>query len=164
MTLQNKFWQQSYSVLTRPARYGWSKNLARNEEGQSLVETSLSILILMGFVFSLAQICLAFYTYEYISEMAREGARYAAMHGPTCQTSAGASCTIAAADIKTYVAGIGLPNLGGGTMVVTPSYPNGELVGQPVVVNITYSFPYHVPWMPYKALSMSSTSEVYIIQ
>ena len=63
----------------------------RDEQGQSLVEFAITFSILIGFVFGFIEVCLMFYTYCMISECAREGTRYAAVHGTTCQTAALAS-------------------------------------------------------------------------
>jgi Flp pilus assembly protein TadG len=150
----------------RPARDGGKRSFLHGEEGVELVELALAAPILFGFVFGLMQVCLAFYTYEYISELAREGARYAAVHGPSCETSAGVSCAATAASVNSYVAGIADFNLGGGALVVNTTYPGigGELVNNPVVVSITYTYPYKIPMVTSKTLTMSSTSQMTIIQ
>jgi Flp pilus assembly protein TadG len=138
----------------------------RGEEGSELVELAVSLPILFGFVLGLMQICLAFYTHEYISELAREGTRYAIVHGPSCETSAGASCAVTASAVNAYVSGLGWPNLGGGTLTVSTTYPGpgGDVVGQPVQVTVTYTFPYKIPFVTSQNLSMSSKSVMYIIQ
>jgi hypothetical protein len=117
------------------------------------------------------QLCMAFYMHEYISELAREGARYAIVHGPDCLTSSGTSCMVTATSgagsfpsVNAYVSQSGLPNLGGGKVTVNTTYPSGEAVNQPVKVNVTCAFPYNIPFVPVTTLSMSSTSEMYIIQ
>jgi len=137
-----------------------------DEEGAELVEVALTTPILFAFVFGLLQVCLAFYTYEDISELAREGSRYAAFHGPACVTSAGASCTATAAQINTYVQGLDTSDVGGGTIVVNTTFPGtgGELVNNPVKVTITYTFPYHIPFVSSKSLTMTSTSQMTIVQ
>jgi Flp pilus assembly protein TadG len=145
--------------------------LARCQSGQSLVELALVLPIMLTFVFGLMEICLAFYTHAYISELSREGTRYAIFHGSTCETSAGASCAASttasdATSVVAYVKGIGLPNLGGGTLNPVVNYldSNSEAPGSRVQVSITYRFPYNIPFIPASTLSMSSSSTMYIIQ
>jgi len=139
--------------------------LRRGDEGSSLVSFAMTLPILLGFTFGVMQVCLGYYSYEEISEAAREGTRYAAVRGSTCETSAGASCTVTAAEVQTYVSGLGWPNLGGGTMTVTATYPDGdEVPGHRVRVATAYVFPYKIPFMTTHALSMSSTSQMYILQ
>lgn len=155
-------------------RHGFSgcaisaKGRRRGEDGQSLVEMALILPMMLGFVLGLIVIFLAFYTHEYLSELAREGSRYAAVHGSSCETSAGVSCTVTSGQVGTYVAGIGLPNLGGGSMTannVTTTYPDlDEVPPHRVQVTVTYTFPYKIPFVTSKSLSMSSTSEMNIIQ
>jgi hypothetical protein len=111
------------------------------------------------------ELCLAFYSYDLISECAREGTRYAMVRGATCPTAASPTCEATAAQVNTYVSSISLPNLGGGTMTVDTTYPDGnESVGSRVQVKVTYAFPIQMPFVPKKALSMTSTSVMYIVQ
>jgi Flp pilus assembly protein TadG len=137
-----------------------------DESAESLVGFALSASVLFMFIFGLTTMCLAFYTYESISELAREGARYAIVHGSTCVTSTGSSCEVTAAQIQTYVQGIGLPNIGGGTMTPTASFPDGGEApnGDRVKVTVTYAFPWQIPFATSLTINMSSTSEMYIIQ
>ncbi len=160
--------QRQSRSLGRPCRL---QTLMRGERGNALVSFALSLPILFAFIFGLMELCLGFYSHECISELAREGARYAIVHGPNCMTSSGISCTVTATTgagsfpgVNAYVSQSGLPNLGGGTITVNTTYPNGELVNQPVKVKVTCSFPFNVPFVPATTFNMSSTSEMYIIQ
>ncbi|HTW46826.1 MAG TPA: TadE/TadG family type IV pilus assembly protein [Acidobacteriaceae bacterium] len=140
--------------------------LVRDESGDSMVSFALSASVLFMFIFGLTTMCLAFYTYESISEMAREGVRYAIVHGSTCETSSGTSCEVTAAQVNSYVQGLGFPNVGGGTMTVNTTYPDGGEVpdADRVQVNISYAYPWHIPFVGSQTVDMSSTSEMYIIQ
>jgi Flp pilus assembly protein TadG len=153
------------------ARLDCGRSLSWGERGQALVEFALTLPILLTFIFGLMQICMAFYTHEYISELAREGTRYAIVHGSTCATSpGGASCTASttasdATSVASYVQGSGWPNLGGGALTPTVNYLNGdEAPGHQVQVSITYKFPYNIPFIPPSVLSMASSSTMTIIQ
>lgn len=175
MAPRNLKWPLPYAFFRQrrqhPMRRTWSKKLTWSENGQSTVEFALTMPILLAFIFGFIQICFAFYSHAYISELAREGCRYAAFHGPSCKTSAGASCevtnttgTSSYPSVQGYISEIGLPNLGGGTVSSNATYPDGELVNEPVVVVVTYTFPYHIPWIKNSTLRFSSTSEMYIVQ
>ena len=140
---------------------------ACGEEGQSLVEIALSFPVLLGFIFGLIQVCLAFYTYDMVSESARQGSRYAITHGSTCVTGTGSSCTVTAANVNSYVSGLGWPNLAGGTMAVsTVFYPSGADVAPNdyAIVNVVYTFPYKIPFVMNTSLSLTSSSEMYFLQ
>ena len=137
----------------------------RNEHGAAMVEMALSIPILMTITFGMIETSLMFYTHAAISELAREGSRYAMMHGPNCLTAPSAtSCTVSATGVQTYISGIAMPNLGGGTMTPTVNFPNGQVDGKTVVVTVTYTFPYKIPFVTHSNLSMQSVSTETIIQ
>jgi Flp pilus assembly protein TadG len=132
-----------------------------------MVEFAVSISVALTVVFVLMELCLALYTYGMISETAREATRWAIVRGSTCQTGSGASCTTTTSAITTYAKGIGLPNLGGGTLTVTPSYPdtgNCTAPGCRVKVSVAYTVPISLPFVPKNAIAMQSSSEMYILQ
>lgn len=138
----------------------------RDESAESMVSFALSSSFLFMFIFGLTTMCLAFYTYESISELAREGARYAIVHGSTCETSSGSSCEATTSQVNTYVQGLSIPNMGGGTMTVNTTFPDGGEVPNldRVQVTVSYTFPWHIPFAGSQNVSMSSTSEMYFIQ
>ena len=142
-----------------------TRNRGRSQNGESLVSFALTFPVLFGFLFGIMQVSMAYYTYQWMSETAREGARYAIVHGSTCETSGGASCTSTASAVNSYVSGTGLPNIGGGASTVITTYPDGdEAPGHRVQVSLTYVFPYKIPFMVSKNLSLTSQSVMYIVQ
>lgn len=152
------------------------RQLLRSESGESLIAFAFSTSVLLGFLLGVIEMSMAFYTYQMISECAREGTRYAIVHGSTCETSAGKSCEVTATTapsgsglqtVNSYAASLGYPNPAGGTIVATTTYPgtsNTEAPGQMVQVTVTYTYPYKIPFVTNKSLSMSSTSEMTIVQ
>lgn len=135
------------------------------EQGESLISFALTFPILIGVMFGLIQMCLAYYNYERISELAREGTRYAVFRGSTCTLSTGSSCTATAASIQNYVSGISLPAMGGASTSVVASFPDGdEAVGHRVKVVVTCTYPYKIPFLATNGITMSSTSQMYILQ
>ena len=149
----------------------------RGEHGQSIVETTLSMLILLTMLFGILQASLAVYSYHFIAESAREGARYAIVRGSAC-TSFTSACPATAAQIQSYVTGLGYPgiNTSTTTMTVTASWcaPTGSIPpacsagtnapGQIVRVAITYKFPLAVPFLSSETVAMNSTSQMVISQ
>jgi hypothetical protein len=136
-----------------------------SENGESLVTFALTLPTLLGFIFGIMQVCVAYYTYQWMSESAREGTRYAMVRGSTCETSGGSSCEVSASEVTSYVNGLGLPNIGGGIATVLTTYPDGdEAPGHRVQVTITYAFPYKIPFVMSKSLTMTSESVMRIIQ
>jgi len=144
-----------------------------SEDGMTLVEMALTLPILFTFLFCFMELSLAFYSYNMISETAREGTRYAMVHGASCPSSSNPTCEATAAEVDSYVLGIGWTNAAGGTMSVCTYYNNNacntnpsgsEAVGNPVKVTVTYVFPITMPFVPAKSLTMTSSSQMTIIQ
>jgi Flp pilus assembly protein TadG len=140
-------------------------SLAAGEDGGSMVESALVFPILLTLLFCFMETCLAFYSYEMISEAAREGTRYAMVHGASCPNATSPTCEATATQVNTYVSNLGLVNAAGGTMTVNTTYPNGaEAVGDTVQVTVSYVLPIRMPYVPTASLKFSSTSVAYIIQ
>jgi Flp pilus assembly protein TadG len=163
-------WGRGSAAANAGKKYPARGKKAR-EGGQSLVEFAITFPILMGMIFGLIEVCVLYYTYESMSEAAREGTRYAMVRGSSCVTSGNASCEASVASVKSYVSGLPWAKVYGGSVTVTPSYPtngacptNTEAPGCPVQVNVTYTFPFNVPFVPSHSISMSSTSQTTIIQ
>lgn len=141
------------------------KDDLRCQDGQAMVEFAITFSVLVTFFFAFIQICLIFYSYSMIAESAREGSRYAILHGATCVTPAQVSCTASVSGINSYISANGWANLGGGTMTPSTSFPDGnQNPGSRVLVKVQYAFPVNVPFLPSNSISMASTSEMYIVQ
>ena len=103
---------------------GWRSRL-RGESGSTLVETALSITILLVLVVGILDACLMVYSYHFISNAAREGARYAIVRGNTwaqppwgdgstavpCASYTDAGCTASAQNIDDYVKSLTFPGI-----------------------------------------------------
>jgi len=136
-----------------------------DECGESLITVAMSLTVMLAFTFGIMQVGTAYYNKERISEIAREGARYAIQHGSTCTTSAG-SCSATAAQVATYTCAIGYPTLGGGsTSCPTPTYggTGTNAPGNPITVTVSYTFPYKIPFVLNKSLTFTSSSTMYIL-
>jgi Flp pilus assembly protein TadG len=153
----------------RPAA-GQSRSGLRSERGTSTIEFALGASLLFMSVCGIMAIAFALYTYNIVSEAAREGARYAIVRGADCHF--GSPCTPATSgNIQTYVQHLGFP--GSSNMLATASWfppPGGtctpctNIPGNQVKVTVTYSFPVVIPFVPNRTLSMSNTAEMVISQ
>lgn len=148
--------------ITRSPR---TMNRGGSEEGTAMLQFALTLPVLLSFVFGFMQVCIAMSTRAMLAEIAREGTRYAMVRGATCVTSGGASCTVAASDVNSYLSNINWPNLGGGPITVKTTYPDGnENAGSRVRETVSYVFAFNVPFVWKQSLTMSSTSVMYIVQ
>jgi Flp pilus assembly protein TadG len=135
------------------------------EEGAAVIEFAMTVPILLSCFFGLVQVCLACYIHQVLTESAREGTRYAIVRGTTCVNGSGSSCTATVASVNSFVSSIGWPNVAGGTMIVNTTYPDGnEQPGSRVQVNVTYAFPFRIPFVPSSTINLSSNSVMYIVQ
>lgn len=162
----------------------------RNENGGTLVETALSLLLLFTFLFGIIELSLALYSYHFVSDAAREGTRYAIVRGSdwanpcdtgtagTGYTSAG--CSASTADIKAYVSSLNFPGIFIRTQNVCVEYfstppasasssctdgtGTTKASGNVVQVTVTYPFTFGVPGLPKFTYSLASTSQMVISQ
>lgn len=134
------------------------------EDGQSMVETALSLVLAFSVAFLLFEASMLAYTYSVINNAAREGVRYAITHGADSSSCSGPSSgcgdSTAAnviAVVKSYAA-TSFHDIS--AMTVTVTYPD-TTKAQPmslVIVKVTYTF---IPYFNFPALSstLNLTSE-----
>jgi len=146
------------------------------DDGNSMLEFALSLSLLFGLIFCFMEICLISYTHHLIAELAREGTHYASVHGASCPTTASPTCEVTYSQVNSYVKGLRIPNLGGGTMTVTTGYASSgstsftttgcESVGCSVKVTVSYVFPVVMPFVPKSNpnLALSASSVAVILQ
>ena len=110
-----------------------------------MIETVLGFMVTMTMVLGIIECCMMAYTYAALEDAAREGVRYAAIHGTDstncsgpssgCGDSAGANVV---SDVTAYASQLA-GNLGGMSVVVT--YPDGvSTATSRVQVAITYTY------------------------
>jgi Flp pilus assembly protein TadG len=121
----------------------------RSEEGSLVVETALSLLIVIPMVFWMFEMCMLTYTYSVLGDAARQGVRYAIVHGTDSGSCSGPSSGCAdssAANVKSVVttaAAYSFHDLSKMTVQVT--YP--DLASNPPSrVNVTINYTY-VPYI-----------------
>jgi Flp pilus assembly protein TadG len=159
---------------------GWTakENLPRNrmhsEDGQSILETALSAMAVLALFLGVMEMCLALYTYHFVSEAAREGTRYAMVRGSSCSGFTSA-CPAQASDVQSYVRGLGYPGVIPADMTVTTTWPTTGSSCTPsslpcnnpgnfVQVTVQYRFPLSIPFVPSSILPLTSTSKMAISQ
>lgn len=158
-----------------------------DDAGGSLVEMAISSTILFAMFFGVFEFSWASYSYHYVSDAAREGARYAIVRGSTsCVNTPNLSnCNATAAQISTYVKGISYAGINPANLTVTTTWltattstSTGSTVttwatcssgtcntpGYMVNVLVTYAFPLSIPFVPNRTISVNSTSQMVIQQ
>ena len=110
-----------------------------------LIEFALSIWTLFLLTFLIFEFCMTVYTYSVLGNAAREGVRYAIVHGSDSAACSGpgSGCTDTtgsnvSAVVKSY-ATLTFHDIGG--MTVTPSWPDGKSTPSSRVI-VSVSYPY----------------------
>ena len=155
------------------------------ERGEEMIEFAIVAVVLFTCIFAIINCSLLLYTYHFAAYAAREATRYAMVRGSTwgstsCATTATFSCNATAANVASYVQSIVPPAISSGTpLSVTTTWPGTELAGSAttcttsngnnspgcmVMVQVSYSFNYVLPFLPASALTLRSTSEVVILR
>lgn len=159
----------------------------KSDEGGTLVETAISISLILMLMFGVFDLSLGFYTFHYISDAAREGSRWAMVRGnDSCSNTPNLTdCDATGDEIAAYVKSLSYPGIDSTdymtvstTWLSTNSY-NGSTgqtwsscgttqtcraPGNQVQVTVNYAFPLNVPFWTAKTVNVSSTSSMVIAQ
>jgi Flp pilus assembly protein TadG len=137
---------------------------SRDDSGSSIVEFALASTILFMLVFGVMAICLALYSYNIVSEAAREATRYAIVRGSACTKTL--PCKATKDQIQTYVQGLGFPGINPTSLTLNADccWATDKNPGSTVQVTVNYTFPLVIPFVPSRTLTMSSTSAMLISQ
>jgi len=142
--------------------------IASDETGNMLLEFSLSVWMLVLMTFLIFEFCMTVYTYSVLGNAAREGIRYAVVHGTDsgvcsgpssgCGDSSGSNVT---AVVNGYAA-VSFHDISG--MTVTPSWPDGTSTpSSRVVITITYPYIPYLDLPGFNAPTMQVTAEGRIV-
>jgi Flp pilus assembly protein TadG len=139
----------------------------RGEGGQTMLETALSLALLLTMIFGVIAGALMLYTYHYLSYAARIGSRYAIVRGSACDNSAGMpDCpNVTSAQVQTYVRSVHYAGIDSTQTTVNVTWPRGtKNPGDPVNVTVQYPFLFTAPFIPSTTVNMHSTSQMVISQ
>jgi Flp pilus assembly protein TadG len=152
-------------------------SLLKAESGSSVVEYAIVFIILMTMLLGIADFSRALYAYHFVSNVARDAARYASVRGFTCSDDV--SCTAAnsasgvagpssAIDIQDFVKKVPV-GIDPAKLTTNPSWSNPSGLtactthnnnpGCTVKVQVSYNFPFFSPLVSKSTLTFSSTSQ-----
>jgi Flp pilus assembly protein TadG len=144
------------------------------ERGTSIPETAIVMAVLLGLICGIIDFGRAMYTYAFVAQLARQGARWAMVRGSQCTLLSNCP-NVTSAQVQTYVQSLSSGATNPSSISAVASWPasgcppgsSGEAPGCTVVVTVTYPFKFMLPWMPSGSLgtiNMSSTSQMVISQ
>lgn len=176
--------------LRRTARALQSNNhpIRRDQSGSALVEMALSAALLVSMLFGVIEFGYALYTYQFVTEVARELTRYAIVRGSSCSTSStmtNCGFTDSGATLQAYARsayaypGMILSNLtvtntwylpvknSSGFVTSWSACASGTGCNTPgsiVKVSVSYPFVLNIPFLPQRSMTVSSDSSMVISQ
>lgn len=125
------------------------RRLCADEHGSLMVESAIALLVIVPLVFWLFEICMLTYTYSVLGDAARQGVRYAIVHGTDSSNCSGPSLGCGDSSGTNVVAAVdnfaanSLHDLS--AMTVDVNYPDGTST-PPARVNVTIHYMY-VPYL-----------------
>jgi len=133
------------------------KNFRHRERGATILEFGLSFLIFISVVYGIMECGRIVSSYNIVAGAAREGSRYAMVHGSASGSAATAS------DIQTIVRNwaIGLDT---SAITVTTTWASGNGPGNPVLVKASYSITPFTGLILKNAITLQSSSQMLISQ
>ncbi len=111
----------------------------KRETGQAQVEFALTIVFLMLLVVGFIELVMMIYAYNVLADAAKEGVRYAVVHGSSNGTPSGPTCPCADIDGPPAPVGTDAGNGSGYGVVRSFAQLSGHYVtGTAMTVNVTY--------------------------
>jgi hypothetical protein len=135
----------------------------RCRRGQALVEFALVAPLFFLLLFAIIDFGRYVYYVQVLNNAAREGARYAIVHGPEGIPSTGPpddpSGAAVEARVRTFLVGV----IDGGSLTITPSWPQGTNArGNTVSVQVEYEFHSVMPLVPLPIIDVRGESTLVI--
>lgn len=139
-----------------------------DEQGASLVEFALCSAVLFMSLFGVIGLCGALYSYIFVSEAARDAARYALVRGSAC--TGFSDCNISSAQVNSYVKNLGHPGINKTNLTATAGWSGSNspsnAPGNVVTVTVSYNFPLNIPFWPQSGstIHLVSSSQMTVSQ
>jgi Flp pilus assembly protein TadG len=145
------------------------------ETGATIVEFAVSISVVVMLLFGIIQCSLALFVYNYVCDAARVATRYAIVRGGSC--SGMPDCGITSAQIQTFLQGIHYPVVNTSNLTVTTTWLSASTSepttwtacatqcntpGNAVQVQVTYAYPFSIPFWKSTTLNIASASQMVI--
>ncbi|MGA8575029.1 MAG: TadE/TadG family type IV pilus assembly protein [Candidatus Cybelea sp.] len=145
-------------------------HVRHRERGASLPETAIVMAVLLALIFGIMEFGRVMYTYAFVAQLARQGARWTIVRGSQCTVLD--HCNAQSSDVQTFVRSLSVGATDPSKINVTATWPQsqcppgvtGNAPGCVVSVNVTYQYKPFAPFVPTGTIAMSSTSQMVISQ
>jgi Flp pilus assembly protein TadG len=142
-------------AIEHPPKVQAKNDMRRYLKGQTYVEFAFIAVVILSTIFAVINFSLAIYAYNFVSYAAREGTRFAAVHGASNPSPAHA--TDIAKLVITAAYGLNSQNLN-----VTTTWSPDNKPGSMVLVRVRYTFNFTIPFITLKPVNLISTSQMMI--
>jgi hypothetical protein len=135
----------------------------KSQRGASQIEFTLSMMLTMFLIFWVFEMVMMVYTYSVLADAAKEGVRYAIVHGSNNSSPSGPSpgTTTGIVTAVTGYAQMSLHDVS--AITINPSYPDGDnQAPHRVQVDVTYTYIPYIP-LPFTHPSIHTTAQGRII-
>lgn len=147
------------------------------QRGSTLAETAIVMAVLLALLFGIIDFGRALYTYSFVAQLARQGARWAIVRGANSCTGGIDNCNATSAELQTYVQSLNEGATNASSITATLTFPppsdNGTNCPSTIAipsnkpgclakVTVTYPFTFMLPFLPKSGISMTSTSQMVI--
>ncbi|HEY6326354.1 MAG TPA: TadE/TadG family type IV pilus assembly protein [Candidatus Cybelea sp.] len=133
------------------------------ERGSTLAETALVMGVLLLLTLGIMDFARALYTYSFVANAARQGARWAIVRGSQCTQLD--HCNAKSSDVQTYVQSLSEGAMKASNITANLGFPacsGSNAPGCVAEVTVQYPFTFVAPFVSKLTLTMSSTSEMLI--
>jgi Flp pilus assembly protein TadG len=138
------------------------------QRGSSLPETVIVMSVLLALMFGIIDFGRAMYTYSFVAQLAREGARWAVVRGANCTLLD--HCQALQSDVQNYVQSLNEGATVASNLTVIARWPGPSATCQTnhapgcvAQVTVTYPFKFFLPWvLPGNSWPVSSTSQMVV--
>ena len=129
--------------------------MRRHMKGQTYVEFAFSAVAFLTLIFLLVNVSTALYAFNFVAYAAREGTRFAAVHGRSNPSPAGATDITSLIDTEAY-------GLNPRKLKVTTTWSPDNQPGSTVAVQVRYTFTFMVPFVALPPVNLTSNSQMMI--
>ena len=133
----------------------WSVQM-RGERGETLIEFAFASVIFFMLIFGIIQFGIAIWNYNLLSNLAQEGARYAAVHG------AGSGAAQNESQVASFVQARAVGMTVTTTLAPTSSAPGNVTAGNPVAVTVTHTLNWGGGLLPRWNFNIQSTARMIV--
>ena len=139
--------------------------MTHSQRGTALPEAAIVMALLLTLMFGIIDFGRAIYTYSFVAQLAREGARWAIVRGTGCTLLS--DCDATQAELQTYVRSLSEGATDPNLIAATSALASGCSVpasGCTIAVTVSYPFRFMLPFLPSAGITMASTSQMVISQ